>query len=126
MAAGRWPMADARWPMADGRGPRAEGRGPRADEGWHRKSRLLPTVPASGLGTEEAVANLKGAELAAFYKQWVRPDNSTLLVVGDTTLDAVKPLLEQRFGGWRAASGEKPAKNIATVALPEKPRVLTV
>jgi zinc protease len=82
--------------------------------------------PASGLGTEEVVANLKGAELAAFYKQWVRPDNSMLLVVGDTTLDAVKPLLEQRFGGWRAASGEKPAKNIATVALPEKPRVFLV
>ncbi len=82
--------------------------------------------PASGLGTEEVVANLKGAELAAFYKQWVRPDNSMLLVVGDTTLDAVKPLLEQRFGGWRAASGEKPAKNIATVALPEKPRVFLI
>ena len=82
--------------------------------------------PASGLGTEDSVAGFKGAELAAFYKRWVRPDNSTLLVVGDTTLAAVKPLLEQRFGGWRAAPGDKPTKNISTVSLPEKPRVFLV
>ena len=44
--------------------------------------------PASGTGTEEAVSSLKSADLAAFYKRWVRPDNSTLLVVGDTTLAA--------------------------------------
>ncbi len=82
--------------------------------------------PSSGLGTEDSVAGLKSADLAAFYKRWVRPDNSTLLVVGDTTLEAIKPLLEQRLGGWRAAAGDKPTKNIATVALPEKPRVFLV
>ena len=58
--------------------------------------------PASGSGTEEAVSSLKSTDLAAFYKRWVRPDNSTLLVVGDTTLAAIQPLLEQHFGAWRA------------------------
>ncbi len=82
--------------------------------------------PSSGLGTEESVAGLKSADLAAFYKRWVRPDNSTLLVVGDTTLAAIKPLLEERLGGWRAAGGERPTKNIATVALPAKPRVFLI
>jgi zinc protease len=46
--------------------------------------------PSSGSGTEEAVSGLKSAELATFYKRWVRPDNSKLLVVG-TTLAAIQP-----------------------------------
>ncbi len=82
--------------------------------------------PASGTGTEEAVNGLKGAELAAFYKRWVRPDNSVLLVVGDTTLAKIQPLLEQRFGAWRAPAEAKPTKNIGNVALAAKPRVFLI
>jgi zinc protease len=82
--------------------------------------------PSSGTGTEEAVSGLKSADLAAFYKRWVRPDNSTLLVVGDTTLAAVQPLLEQRFGAWRAPADPVPKKNIGNVALQPKPRVFLI
>jgi zinc protease len=82
--------------------------------------------PASGTGTEEAVKGFTGAELAAFYKRWVRPDNSVLLVVGDTSLAQIQPLLEQRFGGWRAPADAKPAKNLASVPLAAKPRVFLV
>jgi zinc protease len=82
--------------------------------------------PASGTGTEEAVASLTSAELAGFYKRWVRPDNSKLLVVGDTTLAAIQPMLELRFGGWRAPAEAAPTKNIATVPLAPKPRVFLI
>ncbi|HEY6126340.1 MAG TPA: pitrilysin family protein, partial [Steroidobacteraceae bacterium] len=82
--------------------------------------------PASGTGTAEAVSSLTSAELQAFYKRWVRPDNSLLLVVGDTTLASIQPLLEQRFGQWRAPADAKPAKNLATVALATKPRVFLI
>ena len=82
--------------------------------------------PASGTGTEEAVASLKSAELASFYQRWVRPDNSMLLVVGDTSLAAIQPLLEQRFGAWRAPAEAAPKKNIANVALAPKPRVFLI
>jgi len=82
--------------------------------------------PSSGSGTEEAVSGLKSAELATFYKRWVRPDNSKLLVVGDTTLAAIQPMLEQRFGGWRAPSEAVPTKNIANVTLAPKPRVFLI
>ncbi|HET9475530.1 MAG TPA: pitrilysin family protein, partial [Steroidobacteraceae bacterium] len=82
--------------------------------------------PASGTGTEEAVANIKSAELASFYQRWVRPDNSMLLVVGDTSLAAIQPQLEQRFGGWRAPAEAPPKKNIANVALSPKPRVFLI
>jgi zinc protease len=99
-------------------------------------SRLLPALlfgeghaystPSSGSGTEASIKSLTSAELAAFYKRWVRPDNSVLLVVGDTTLAQVQPLLEQRFGAWRAPAEAKPAKNLAQVALATKPRVYLV
>ncbi|HEU4779770.1 MAG TPA: pitrilysin family protein [Steroidobacteraceae bacterium] len=82
--------------------------------------------PASGSGTAEAVGSLTSAELQAFYKRWVRPDNSVLLVVGDTTLPAIQPLLEQRLGGWRAPAEAMPKKNIANVALAAKPRVYLI
>jgi zinc protease len=82
--------------------------------------------PSSGSGTEEAVASLKSPEIATFYKQWVRPDNSVLLVVGDTTLASIKPLLEQRFAGWHAPAGAPPKKNIAAVQLAAKPRVFLI
>jgi len=99
-------------------------------------NRLLPKLlygeghayanPASGIGTEEAVTRLKGAELAAFYRRWMRPDNSQLLVVGDTTLAAIKPLLEQRLAAWRAPVEALPKKNLASVTPATQPRVYLV
>jgi zinc protease len=56
----------------------------------------------------------------------VRPDNSVLLVVGDTTLATLQPLLEQRFGAWHAPAGPAPQKNIADVPLQPKPRVFLI
>ena len=82
--------------------------------------------PASGTGTEAAVRSLTGQELADFYRRWVRPDNSVLLVVGDTTLAKVQPMLEQRFGAWRAPAEAAPKKNIGTVALVPRPRVFLI
>ena len=82
--------------------------------------------PATGSGTEAAVTSLTSADLQQFYRRWVRPDTATMLVVGDTTLAAIQPLLEQRFGGWRAPAEDKPQKNIAQVQLPAKPRVFLI
>jgi len=42
------------------------------------------------------------ADLQAFYRAHYRPDNATLLVVGDVTASSVMPMLEKAFGGWRA------------------------
>ncbi|HEY2401466.1 MAG TPA: pitrilysin family protein, partial [Steroidobacteraceae bacterium] len=59
-------------------------------------SRLFPSLiygeghpyanPFSGIGTEATVNSMTADQLRAFYKRWVRPDNATLLIVGDTTL----------------------------------------
>jgi len=82
--------------------------------------------PRSGNGTEASVSALTRDDLQRFYARWVRPDNAQLLVVGDTTLAEIKPLLEARLAGWRAPADAKPTKNLDTVALPSKPRVFLV
>ncbi|WP_428310994.1 M16 family metallopeptidase [Hydrocarboniphaga sp.] len=82
--------------------------------------------PRSGNGTEASVASLSTDGLKQFYARWVRPDNARLMVVGDTTLAEIKPLLEARLASWKAPAEPRPTKNLATVALPAKPRVFLV
>lgn len=76
------------------------------------------SLPVSGSGTEAAVARITRDDLQKYHRSWFMPNNATLLVVGDTTLAELKPLLEKDFGGWQA--GMAPKKNIVEVAQPEK------
>ncbi|MDB5972059.1 MAG: insulinase family protein [Hydrocarboniphaga sp.] len=82
--------------------------------------------PRSGNGNEASVAGLSADDLKRFYARWLRPDNAQLLIVGDTTLAEIKPMLEARLAGWRAPAEARPSKNLASVALPERPRVFLV
>lgn len=80
--------------------------------------------PRSGSGYEDTVAAISREDLRSFYRQWVRPDNATLLVVGDTTLSELKPLLEKHLGSWKAPSEPRPSKKLTTVALPTQPQLV--
>ncbi|MGN6850455.1 MAG: M16 family metallopeptidase [Sphingomicrobium sp.] len=82
-------------------------------------------VPFSGSGDPAAVAKLTPADLTAYHNAWLRPDNATIFVVGDTSLAAVKSLLEKSFGDWRE-SGPKPAKNFAVPTAPQTGRILLI
>ncbi len=72
------------------------------------------SLPYTGSGTEASVNSLTREDLAAFHSTWLRPNNATLIAVGDITLAELIPLLESRFGSWEAAP--VPHKNIAEVA----------
>ena len=76
-----------------------------------------------GSGEEAVVAGTTRDDLVAFHRRWLRPDNATLLVVGDTTLDEIRPLIEARFGDWRAPAEPKPVKTIPPVAPAAVPRL---
>jgi len=80
-------------------------------------------VPFSGRGDPAVVAKLTPAELTRFHDDWLRPDNATIFVVGDTTLAKVMPLLEKSFGDWRA-SGATPAKDFTRPTPPQTGRIL--
>ncbi len=83
-------------------------------------------VPFTGSGTEASIRSLQPADLQAFQQRWLRPDNATLLVSGDTTLATIVPALEKVFGGWRAPAGEVPVKSIPRVAAQPAPRVFLI
>ncbi len=70
-------------------------------------------LPLTGSGTEESVARLDLAALRAFHDTWVRPNNATLIVVGDTDAAELRPQLERLFSAWKPA--EVPQKNLAHV-----------
>jgi predicted Zn-dependent peptidase len=99
-------------------------------------SRLLPpliygaghpyAIPFTGSGTEASVSALTREDLVAFHRDWIRPDNATLIVVGDTTAAEVLPLLERHFGDWRAPDGARPAKSLPDVAATDSVRVFLV
>ncbi len=99
-------------------------------------SRLLPpllygeghpyAIPFTGSGTEASVAALTREDLLAFQRDWLRPDNATLIVTGATTADAVLPVLEKHFGTWAAAGSARPGKSLPTAAPPGAARVFLV
>ena len=60
-----------------------------------------------GGGTEASLAAMTREALRAFHERWFKPNHARLLVVGDTTLAELVPLLEKRLAGWKA--GEVPA-----------------
>jgi zinc protease len=75
-------------------------------------------VPLTGSGTEAAVQRMTREDLLKYHSTWFKPNNATLLVVGDTTLAEVRPLLEKAFAGWKP--GAVPKKSVAQVAPPDK------
>ena len=80
--------------------------------------------PLTGSGTEESVRRITRQALVDYHGTWFKPDNATLIVVGDTTMEEIRPKLEKAFGGWKP--GEVPRKNLATVPAPGAERVFLI
>ncbi len=83
-------------------------------------------VPLTGSGTVASINSLTRADLTSFHDKWMRPDNATIFVVGDTTMAEMKPLLEAAFDRWATPSVSIPVKNIASVARPARGKVIIV
>lgn len=81
-------------------------------------------VPLTGSGTEESVQAMTRDDAARFHQTWFEPGNATLIVVGDTTLEEIKPKLEKYFAAWQP--GSAPEKNLAQVSSPQRPAIYLV
>lgn len=75
-------------------------------------------VPFTGTGTEASLKALTREDLVKFHETWFKPNNATLLIVGDATLAEMKPKLEKLFASWKP--GDVPRKDVPRVAQPEK------
>jgi zinc protease len=81
-------------------------------------------VPFTGTGNEASISKLTREDLVKWHNTWFKPNNSTLLIVGDTTLAEITPKLEKIFATWKA--GDVPKKNVATVEMTQKPEVYLI
>ena len=62
------------------------------------------------IGDKEIIENLERDDVLAFYRKWYVPRNLTLVVTGDVDAEALRPRIEELFGGVE----DRP--------LPERPR----
>jgi len=80
--------------------------------------------PLTGSGTSASVGKMTRDDLVKFHDAWFKPNNATLVIVGDTTLSEVAPKLEKLFSAWK--SGNVPKKTVKTVNLPAKSTVYLI
>ncbi|MEE2775805.1 MAG: pitrilysin family protein [Acidobacteriota bacterium] len=73
----------------------------------------------AGSGSEESVQAITQADLKRFHQTWFQPATSTLVVVGATTMDEIRPKVEAHLGSWKNGA-KAPTKNLAAVTNPPK------
>jgi zinc protease len=81
-------------------------------------------LPLTGSGTEESVSQITRDSLVTYHDTWFKPNNATMIIVGDTDMATIKPKLEKLFAGWKP--GTVPTKNISEVALQPEERVYII
>jgi zinc protease len=82
------------------------------------------SMPLTGSGTEESVMRISRDSLVDYHDTWFRPNNATMIVVGDTSMAEIKPKLERLFRKWEP--GTTPTKNIANVSLRNAEQVYVI
>jgi zinc protease len=55
------------------------------------------------IGDEDSLNAVKAADVRGFYETFYRPNNATLIVVGDVKPETILPQLERAFAGWKKA-----------------------
>ena len=80
-------------------------------------------MPPSGTGTEASIKSLTAAELKAWAKAKLRPDQATLVVVGDMRLPELQPKLEAALASWTKPAASPSVVLLPVAKLPSKPRV---
>lgn len=58
------------------------------------------STPFTGTGYEETVATINNKDIAEFYNSWILPNNATVIVTGDISMDELKSKLQKSFGKW--------------------------
>ena len=78
---------------------------------------LLPAGdPVLRETTPETVSKLTLDDVKNYHAATVRPDLTTIVVIGDVTADEAKTVIEKWFGDWKAA-GAKPNTTLPSIAV---------
>jgi len=66
------------------------------------------------LGTPPSIQSITRADVEAFYRTHIRPDQATLIVVGDIHSAELMPELEKTFASWRPPKTGQPLPSVKT------------
>jgi predicted Zn-dependent peptidase len=84
--------------------------------------------PISGSGYESTVNSITLEEIQKFYNTWIKPNNATLIVVGDVEMADLVSKLDTKLAAWKKADVPKnvpatvkpvPGKRIYLIDRPE-------
>jgi zinc protease len=81
---------------------------------------------------DEQAASVKAIsrdDLAAFHKEYYRPDTMTIVVVGDVTIADAVAAVTKSFGDWQKPTTPTPKATIPDVPLPatkQEPKIVTL
>jgi zinc protease len=75
---------------------------------------LPPQDPALREVTPQTVSSLTLDDVKGYYAKTVRPDLTTIVVIGDVTPDEARSVIEKWFGPWKA-EGAKPEVDLPPV-----------
>ena len=73
------------------------------------------------IGKVDVISNAPVGLVADYYRSQYRPDNATLIVVGDVDPAAIEAKIKARFADWTRTDAPPPAPDLGTV----RPRGLT-
>ena len=79
------------------------------------------------VGTEATVTSLTTADLQSYYQANFKPNNATLIVVGDANPTQIEQKINALFGSWQRGDvaqltyGEPPKSSATTIYLIDKP-----
>lgn len=82
---------------------------------------------AATLGTEASVKSLSIADLQNYYQTTFKPNNSTLIIVGDVNPTQIEQKINALFGGWQHGDvtqltyADPPKAGTTTIYLIDKP-----
>jgi zinc protease len=73
------------------------------------QAKLVERLP---IGTEEVLKSASAADLTDLYRRYYRPENATLVIVGDVDPAKIEAKIRSKFGDWngKGSAGAEPDK----------------
>ena len=67
------------------------------------------------IGKDEILKNFKYDVIKRFHKDWYRPDNEAVIVVGDIDVKEAERLIKEKFSGFKNPPAERPRGGITNL-----------